>query len=119
MNSNPAGKIALEDLNAEAEADALLAEDEAAHNKFRGERDLSLEDLEASESLPPPIQAISAVRLHPVPAPVQARALTRTTHDDAQEKKPIHPAPIICIWIFLSSSVIVMNAWILKDLNFP
>ncbi|GAA6064526.1 hypothetical protein JCM10212_004777 [Sporobolomyces blumeae] len=37
--------------------------------------------------------------------------------------KRIHPAPIIAIWIFLSSSVILFNAWILGkdegDLNFP
>lgn len=35
----------------------------------------------------------------------------------------MHPAPIIAIWIALSSSVILMNAWILGskegDLNFP
>ncbi|KAL8292875.1 hypothetical protein RQP46_000569 [Phenoliferia psychrophenolica] len=88
-------KIALEDLNAEQEADALLAEEDAAERSKRGEHNLSLEDLEASESLPPPIQAIAA------------------------ERPKLHPAPVICIWIFLSSSVIVMNAWILKDLDFP
>lgn len=37
--------------------------------------------------------------------------------------KRIHPAPIIAIWIALSSSVILMNAWVLGnkegDLNFP
>lgn len=27
--------------------------------------------------------------------------------------KKLPAAPIICIWIFLSSSVILMNAWIL------
>ena len=35
----------------------------------------------------------------------------------------MHPAPIIAIWIALSSSVILMNAWVLGskegDLNFP
>lgn len=41
----------------------------------------------------------------------------------ATQVKRIHPAPIIAIWIALSSSVILMNAWVLGnkegDLNFP
>lgn len=41
----------------------------------------------------------------------------------AAQVKRIHPAPIIAIWIALSSSVILMNAWVLGskegDLNFP
>ncbi|KAI5477809.1 DUF250 domain containing membrane protein [Pseudohyphozyma bogoriensis] len=88
-------KIQLEELDPEAEADALLEEDERSRGDDGFKRDLA--DLEASESMPPPAQAVTAV-------------------------KKIHPAPIICIWIFLSSSVIIMNAWILhdgpKDLDF-
>lgn len=32
----------------------------------------------------------------------------------ATQVKRIHPAPIIAIWIALSSAVILMNAWILS-----
>ncbi|KAK4049312.1 hypothetical protein OIV83_004249 [Microbotryomycetes sp. JL201] len=99
-------RVALQDLSAEQEADALLAEEDARSSAqhsgavntkadaFNGD----LEDLERSESLPAPVQAVTPV-------------------------KRIHPAPIIAIWIALSSSVILMNAWILGkdegDLNFP
>ncbi|KAK4698898.1 hypothetical protein P7C70_g7370, partial [Phenoliferia sp. Uapishka_3] len=56
-------KVALEDLSAEHEADQLLAEeDERSRDNTKLDRDLTLEDLEASESLPPPVQAIAAVR---------------------------------------------------------
>ncbi|KAM0753710.1 TPT-domain-containing protein [Meredithblackwellia eburnea MCA 4105] len=95
-------KVTLQDLDPEAEADALLEADDLERSrnglsdvKGGAERDVTLEELEMSESLPPPVQTISAV------------------------KPKIHPAPIIIIWITLSSSVIIMNAWILSDLDFP
>ncbi|KAM0790433.1 hypothetical protein ACM66B_003312 [Microbotryomycetes sp. NB124-2] len=96
-------RVALQDLSAEQEADALLAEEDARNGgaAATGKADAfkdGLEDLERSESLPAPVQAVNQV-------------------------KRIHPAPIITIWIALSSSVILMNAWILGkdegDLNFP
>lgn len=71
-------KIALQDLSAEAEADALLREEDerergsgagggGQHNSSSDEAQFKndLEELEASESLPPPVQATSAVRLQP------------------------------------------------------
>ena len=56
-------KIALADLsNAEAEADALLREDdEREGRKSLGDGDVRLEDLEATEGLPTPATAASAV----------------------------------------------------------
>ncbi|GAA5847293.1 hypothetical protein JCM9279_000225 [Rhodotorula babjevae] len=95
-------KVTLEDRDALAlqEADALLAEDEgrdstsAANTHFKAD----LQALEEDEALPRPASATAAV------------------------PKKMHPAPIIAIWIALSSSVILMNAWILGkkegDLNF-
>ncbi|GAA5865524.1 hypothetical protein JCM1840_001429 [Sporobolomyces johnsonii] len=82
------------------EADRLLAEEEARTAGLTGAgaelgsagRDDTLEDLEATESLPAPVSA-----------------------NTASAVKRIHPAPIIAIWIFLSSSVILFNAWILGD----
>ncbi|GAA6013185.1 hypothetical protein JCM10207_006198 [Rhodosporidiobolus poonsookiae] len=99
-------KIALQDLTAEQEADRLLAEEEArttsgGHNPqddaaFKA----GLAELEEEENLPAP-----------------ATAANQTT-----AVKRIHPAPIIAIWIFLSSTVIMFNAYILGkkpgDLHF-
>ncbi|GAA5936424.1 hypothetical protein JCM3775_000817 [Rhodotorula graminis] len=98
-------KVTLEDRDALAlqEADALLAEeDHSAGRDSTRQPDhhfkADLEQLEDEESLPRPASATSAV------------------------PKKMHPAPIIAIWIALSSSVILMNAWILGnkegDLNF-
>ncbi|GAA5930150.1 uncharacterized protein JCM15063_004729 [Sporobolomyces koalae] len=104
-------KVALQDLSAEEEADRLLAEEEARsganpttfppskadESEFRE----GLRQLEEDESLPTP-----ATQAH-----------------TANAVKRMHPAPIIAIWIALSSSVILFNAWILGkdegDLNFP
>ncbi|GAA6057991.1 hypothetical protein JCM3770_004603 [Rhodotorula araucariae] len=92
-------KIALEDRDAIAlqEADALLAEEEGRDSSARGrggddvQFKADLEELEEEEHLPAPAHSTSAV------------------------PKKMHPAPIIAIWIALSSSVILMNAWILGD----
>jgi hypothetical protein len=60
-------KIALQDLNAEEEADALLREDDereggsSHHLRDSDDFKAGLEDLEESESLPPPVQATTAV----------------------------------------------------------
>ncbi|GJN94420.1 hypothetical protein Rhopal_007500-T1 [Rhodotorula paludigena] len=101
-------KVALEDRNALAEADALLAEDDghelqSARRNHDGDDDAfkaDLQRLEEEENLPAPVQA----------------------NQTSAVKPRIHPAPIIAIWIALSSSVIMMNAWILGkkegDLNF-
>ncbi|GAA5930611.1 hypothetical protein JCM10213_000759 [Rhodosporidiobolus nylandii] len=99
-------KIALQNLSAEQEADRLLAEEEHRVGGSAGRAGdddafkAGLAELEEQESgLPPP-------------------ATNQTT-----AVKRIHPAPIIAIWIALSSSVILFNAWILGkkegDLNFP
>ncbi|GAA5874934.1 hypothetical protein JCM16303_004948 [Sporobolomyces ruberrimus] len=100
-------KIALQDLSAEEEADRLLAEEEARTgptSNFTPRSDDTefregLRELEEEESLPSP-----------------------ASHSTAAVKR-MHPAPIIAIWIALSSSVILFNAWILGkdegDLNFP
>ncbi|BGP27747.1 DUF250 domain containing membrane protein [Rhodotorula toruloides] len=94
-------KIALEDLTAEQEADRLLAEEDAAGQGLGGRSGTKvnddafkadLQDLEESESLPQPV-----------------------TSNQTTAVKKIHPAPIIAIWIALSSSVILFNAWILGD----
>ncbi|GAA5985586.1 hypothetical protein JCM10908_007032 [Rhodotorula pacifica] len=98
-------KISLQNLSAEQEADRLLAEDDAHHpqsalNKHDDVLREGLDELEQEENLPPP-----------------------ATHNQTAAVKRIHPAPIIAIWICLSSAVILMNAWILSgdegDLNFP
>ncbi|GAA5951416.1 hypothetical protein JCM3765_005932 [Sporobolomyces pararoseus] len=103
-------KIALQDLSAEEEADRLLAEEEARtgpNSNFTPRSDDTefregLRELEEEESLPSPA--------------------TSGGHSTTAVKR-IHPAPIIAIWIALSSSVILFNAWILGkdegDLNFP
>lgn len=96
-------KIALESFDsAEAEADALLREDDErrksgdinklshAHNR---------DDDQEQDDLGHELDALDRV----LPAPVQATTAV----------KRIHPAPIIAIWILLSSSVILQNAWIL------
>ncbi|TKA54453.1 hypothetical protein B0A53_03146 [Rhodotorula sp. CCFEE 5036] len=82
-------KITLQNLSAEQEADRLLAEeDEASRNNVL--RD-GLQQLEEEENLPTP-----------------------ATQNQTAAVKRIHPAPIIAIWIALSSAVILMNAWILS-----
>ncbi|GAA6017019.1 hypothetical protein JCM11491_006131 [Sporobolomyces phaffii] len=104
-------KIALQDLSAEEEADRLLAEEEARSgptlSNFTPRSDDTefregLRQLEEDESLPSPA--------------------TQGLHSTTAVKR-MHPAPIIAIWIALSSSVILFNAWILGkdegDLNFP
>jgi hypothetical protein len=70
-------KIALQDLSAEAEADALLREDDERERAVAGGQHSNssdeaqfkndLEELEASESLPPPVQATSAVGRYVTP----------------------------------------------------
>ncbi|GAA5833117.1 hypothetical protein JCM3766R1_001400 [Sporobolomyces carnicolor] len=102
-------KIALRDLSAEEEADRLLAEEEARTgptSNFTPRSDDTefregLRELEEEESMPSPV--------------------TQGGHSTTAVKR-MHPAPIIAIWIALSSSVILFNAWILGndegDLNF-
>lgn len=87
-------KIALQDLSAEAEADALLREEDERERGGAGSQHNSsdeaqfkndLEELEASESLPPPVQATSAVSLRAAtvqqeradPSPRRSRRSTR------------------------------------------
>ncbi|GAA5882790.1 hypothetical protein JCM3774_006092 [Rhodotorula dairenensis] len=97
-------KISLQNLSAEQEADRLLEEDDARRHPSLHKPTDALEDgldeLEEQENLPPP-----------------------ATHNQTAAVKRMHPAPIIAIWILLSSSVILMNAWVLGsdegDLNFP
>ncbi|GAA5832684.1 hypothetical protein JCM5353_003060 [Sporobolomyces roseus] len=103
-------KIALQDLSAEEEADRLLAEEEARTgptSNFTPKSDDTefregLRELEEEDGLPSPA--------------------SQGGHSTTAVKR-MHPAPIIAIWIFLSSSVILFNAWILGkdegDLNFP
>lgn len=59
--------IRLESLDAEAEADALLMEDDLERSGTGDDIPTSLEELEATESLPPPVQAIAAVSCPPRP----------------------------------------------------
>ncbi|GAA5863681.1 hypothetical protein JCM8547_003691 [Rhodosporidiobolus lusitaniae] len=84
------------------EAERLLAQDEQDERQRRDPKfDQRLEQLEQEESLPQP-----------------ATAQNQTT-----AVKRMHPAPIIAMWIALSSAVILFNAWILgsdpTDLGFP
>ncbi|POY75547.1 hypothetical protein BMF94_1450 [Rhodotorula taiwanensis] len=83
-------KVQLQDLSAEQEADRLLEEDDAQRNPNVLSHGLT--QLEREENLPPP-----------------------ATSNQTSAVKRIHPAPIIAIWIALSSSVILFNAWILGD----
>ena len=136
--------------DAEAEADALLREEDERTNvemhKLKNgnpsERGSSLEDLEETEGLPPPAtMAVNAVRDHSPPFPHCEFLLTlsRRLRRFIPLPSSVYASRISCcelralrrdfastthsifaqIWIVLSSSVIVLNAYILADLEFP
>lgn len=120
-------KVALQDLSAEQEADRLLEEDDHAarqqqhhtadagkHAQGNDALHQGLEQLEEEENLPPPATQNQTSAVRPdFPGGPSSPDSTSLTFALSSQTKRVHPAPIIAIWIALSSSVILFNAKIL------
>merc|ERR1711939_9442 len=97
--------------NSDRKAGAFLKEHDSskrpsADGEGEGDFDHELADLERDEGLRQHGAAAGQSEGLPVP------------NTQSQPVAKMHPAPVICIWIVLSSTVILMNAYILKDLGF-